>query len=106
MRLTIIPADGFVSVGGVGFGGLDLSFMAASVHAVQWYETHGEVEVKDPVTGRMVANEVITSIDAFQPAITLWQAAKTADELAKAAAEAAAIEAANNPLIATDPQAP
>lgn len=91
MRLTIIPADGFVSIDGVGFGKLDLSFMAASVHAVQWYETHGEIEVKDPVTGRMVANEVITSIDAFQPAIDAWQAAKTAEEAAAAeAAEALA----------------
>ena len=82
MRLTIIPVDGYVNVDGKGFGGLDLSFMDASVHAVQWYETHGEVEVKDPTTGRMVANEVITSIDAFQPALDAWQAAKTAEEQA------------------------
>jgi hypothetical protein len=86
MRLTIIPIDGSVSVDGVGFGGLNLSFMDASVHAVQWYETHGEIEVKDPATGRMIANEVITSIDAFQPAIDAWQAAKTAEEAALAVA--------------------
>ena len=97
MRLTIIPVDGFVGIDGKGFGGLNLSFMDASVHAVQWYETHGEVEVKDPVTGRMVANEVITSIDAFQPAITLWQAAKTAEE-------AAVIAAANNQPTTTGSQ--
>lgn len=84
MRLTIIPVDGTVRVDGVGFGGLDLSFMDASVHAVQWYETHGEIEVKDPATGRMIANEVITSIDAFQPAIDVWQAAKTAADVAAA----------------------
>jgi len=101
MRLTIIPADGSVSVDGVGFGGLDLSFMDASVHAVQWYETHGEIEVKDPVTGRMVANEVITSIDAFQPAIDVWQAAKTA---AEAAAAEALVVAANNQPITTGSQ--
>jgi hypothetical protein len=82
MRLTIIPADGFVSVDGKGFLELDLSFVDASVHAVQWYETHGEVEVKDTITGRIIANEVITSIDAFQPAIDVWQAAKTAEEQA------------------------
>ena len=100
MRVTIIPIDGSVSVDGVGFGGLDLSFMDASVHAVQWYETHGEIEVKDPVTGRMVANEVITSIDAFQPAINLWQAAKTAEETAAAAA----LVAANNQPTTTGSQ--
>ena len=85
MRLTIIPFDGFVSVDNIGYRGLDLSFMDASVHAVQWYETHGEIERKDPITGRMVANEVITSIDAFQPVIDVWQAAKTAEEQAVAA---------------------
>jgi hypothetical protein len=90
MRLTIIPVDGFVGIDGKGFGGLNLSFMDASVHAVQWYETHGEIERKDPITGRMVANEVITSIDAFQPVIDVWQAAKTAEEVALAAAAAAA----------------
>jgi len=65
--------------------------MDASVHAVQWYETHGEIEVKDPVTGRMVANEVITSIDAFQPAIDVWQAAKTTEEAVAAGALARAV---------------
>jgi hypothetical protein len=88
MRVTIIPIDGSVSVDGKGFGGLNLSFMDASVHAVQWYETHGEIERKDPITGRMVANEVITSIDAFQPVLDAWQAAKSAEEVAAAAAQA------------------
>jgi hypothetical protein len=100
MRVTIIPIDGSVSVDGKGFGGLDLSFMDASVHAVQWYETHGEIEVKDPATGRMIANEVINSIDAFQPAIDVWQAAKTAEE----AAAAAALVAANNQPTTTGSQ--
>ena len=100
MRLIIVPDDGSVSVDGKGFGGLDLSFMDASVHAVQWYETHGEIEVKDPATGRMIANEVITSIDAFQPAINLWQAAKTAEETAAAAA----LVAANNQPTTTGSQ--
>ena len=97
MRVTIIPADGAVNVDGKGFGGLDLSFMDASVHAVQWYETHGEIEVKDPVTGRMIENRVITSIDAFQPAIDVWQAAKTAEE-------AVVIAAANNQPTTTGSQ--
>ena len=97
MRLTIVPVDGAVSVNGKGFGGLDLSFMEASVHAVQWYETHGEIERKDPITGRMVANEVITSIDAFQPVLDVWQAAKTAEE-------AAVIVAANNQPTTTGSQ--
>lgn len=104
MRVTIIPVDGFISVDSVGFGGLDLPFMDDSVHAVQWYETHGEIERKDPTTGRMVANEVITSIDAFQPVIDVWQAAKTVQDEAIAAAAAAALIAANNQPTTTGSQ--
>ena len=80
MRLIIVPIDGAVSIDGVGLGGLDLSFMDASVHAVQWYETLGEIEIKDPVTGCMVENRVITAIDTFQPAIDAWQAEKISIE--------------------------
>lgn len=80
MRLTIIPSDGFVSVDGYGFNGLDLSFMDASIHAVQWYETEGEVEKKDS-RGRVVENEVITSIEQFQSVLDLWQSTKTQKEL-------------------------
>ena len=97
MKVTIIPDDKSVSVDGKGFGDLDLSFIDSSVHAVQWYETHGEIERKDPITGRMVANEVITSIDAFQPVLDVWQAAKTAEE-------AAVIAAANNQPTTTGSQ--
>jgi len=86
MRVTIIPDDGFVSVDGEGYDGLDLSFMDAGIHAVQWYDTHGEIERKDPVTKKMTANEEITSFDAFQPVLDVWQAKK--DELAAAAAAA------------------
>lgn len=85
MKVTIVPADNSVSIDGVGLGELDLSFMDASVHAVQWYETHGEIEIKDPVTGRMVENRVITSIEPFQPAIDAWQARKTLVDQAAAA---------------------
>jgi hypothetical protein len=77
MRVVIIPSDGFVSVDGENYSGLNLSFIAQSVHAVQWYDTYGEIEYKDE-RGRMIANESIDSIEQFQPALDLWQAAKTA----------------------------
>jgi hypothetical protein len=75
MRLTIIRNDGFVSVNNEGFSELDLSFMDSDIHAVQWYETEGEVERRDN-RGRIIANEEITSIEQFQPALDLWLAAK------------------------------
>ena len=79
MRVTIIPADGFVSVDGEGYGGLDLSFMDSDIHALQWYETEGELEVQD-ASGRVVENRPIESLDPYQPALDAWQAAKDAAE--------------------------
>lgn len=76
MRLTIIPSDGTVIVDGVGFNGLDLSFMPANVHAVQWYDTYGDVEIKNGF-GKMVENIEITSIEPYQQAVTAWQTKKT-----------------------------
>lgn len=76
MRVTIIPVDGFVSVDGEGFSNLDLSFMDATIHAVQWYGDIGEVEKKNN-RGNVIANEEITSLAPFQEALDAWQVAKT-----------------------------
>jgi hypothetical protein len=75
MRVTIIPASGLVSIDGENYSGLNLSFIAQSVHAVQWYDTYGEIEHKDE-RSRMIANESIDSIEQFQFALDLWLAAK------------------------------
>jgi hypothetical protein len=72
MRVTIIPSDGFVSVDGEGYSGLDLSFIDSSIHAVQWYGESGEVEIKNILTGKMVENREITSLDEFSSVINLW----------------------------------
>jgi hypothetical protein len=84
MRVTVIPSDGLVSIDGEGFSGIDLSSLASSIHAIQWYDTEGEVEIKD-VRGRMVENREITSFDEFAFVISLWEAAKLkAEQEAKA----------------------
>lgn len=82
MRITIIPTDGFVSIDGVGYCGLDLSLIDPSIHAIQWYGSQGEVEIRNTVTNKMLENREITSIDEFEPAITAWNAAKEAELLA------------------------
>jgi hypothetical protein len=97
MRVTIIPSDGFVSIDGYGFSGLDLSGIDASVHAVQWYDTHGEVEVKDPVTRKMTANTEITSLEQFQAAIDIWNIRKEETLAAEAQALAEAQAAQTTP---------
>lgn len=73
MRVTIIKADGTVTVNGRGFGGIDMSSLPDYVHALQWYETHGDLELRDPVTGRM-ENVEISSLDDFATVLAAWEA--------------------------------
>lgn len=79
MRVTIIPVDGFVSINGEGISNLDLSFMDQSIHAIQWYETDGELERKDN-RGRIISNETIISLEPYQVALDAWQVAKETQE--------------------------
>ena len=75
MRVVIIPSDGVVSIDGVSFNNIDLSSINQSIHAVQWYGSDGEVEIKDE-RGRMMENREITSFDEFAFVIPLWEASK------------------------------
>ena len=80
MRVTVIPEDGFVSVDGEGYSDLDLSFTPYEVHALQWYDTDGEIEYQD-ARGRATHNEAITSLEQFEywnQCYTVWQAAQEA----------------------------
>lgn len=87
MRVIIIPADEFVSIDGVGYHEINLSFMDNNINAVQWYENKGEIERKDN-SGRMIGNETINDLTPFQPAIDAWEVADVeAKEAAKTALE-------------------
>lgn len=48
-----------------------MSSVNPDVHAVQWYETYGEVETLDPVTRRPV-NIVIHNLDDYSAVIDQW----------------------------------
>ncbi len=76
MRLIIIPDDGFVSVDGIGFSGIDLSFMDQKIHAVQWYGSKGEIEIRELEFRKIIKNEIIDSIDQFQNVIDKWNKEK------------------------------
>jgi hypothetical protein len=80
MKLTIVPEDGVVTLDGESYANLDLSFIEPTIHAVQWYGTFGEVEYKDPVTGKMTLNQEIFDISPYQQAIDLWNSAKIEKE--------------------------
>lgn len=88
MRATIIPSDQFCSVDGVGFNGVDMTSVAPEVHAVQWYGTNGEVEIQNPVTGKMVSNDEITSLADFQAVLDAYWAVRNAYELSESEAQA------------------
>jgi hypothetical protein len=79
MRLTIIPVDNFVSVGGDGsHGPLDLSVcgIPSDVHALQWYDTRGWIEFRDdedPFTPKP-ANQEITELPQWANAcVQVWE---------------------------------
>jgi hypothetical protein len=87
MRVTIIPADGFVSVDGLGFNGIDMESVEESIHAVQWNGSSGEVERKDE-KGKMIVNEEIDSLDQFYDVIAQYNAMRAAYEEQQAEIEA------------------
>ena len=98
MRLTIIPSDSAIYKDNYVFMELDLSSanIPADVHALQWNIDKGWIEYVDDAQ----VNEPITELPAWaNTCVDIWQAAKTAEEEAIAAAEAAEAEAAaeNNP---------
>ena len=86
MRVTIIPSDHFVGVDGIGFDGIDMSSVPTEIHAVQWYDTWGEVEYEnisapteeDPNRIIKPQNEIISDLSPYQSVIDLWQEKKDA----------------------------
>ena len=75
MRVTIIPADQFVSVNGDGCHGVDLSFLPSDVHAIQWFGTYGNVEYADDM-GAALAVVHIDTLDEYTAALQNWHQRK------------------------------
>jgi hypothetical protein len=97
MKLTIIPVDGAVYKDGYSFSGLDLSNVPNNVHALQWYETEGEIEFINNSDRTKPQNEIITSLPAWATtAISKWDEAKAVELAAIEAARIAAEQAAAN----------
>jgi hypothetical protein len=78
MRVTIVVPDNKVSVDGYPQT-VDCAELAAEgKHAVQWYDTMGEVEFastfdqKTMQTNRL-PNEIITDFSAYQPYVDAWE---------------------------------
>jgi hypothetical protein len=66
MRLTIIPSDKYISVDNDGILQIqqDLSWIPSNIHALQWYDTWGEVEYNDGTP-----NERLEELGIFEQAV-------------------------------------
>jgi len=75
MKISIINPDSTVVIDGLGFNSLDLSTISSTTHAIQFdtATSTGHVEYNDGT-----ANELITSITAYQSIIDAWQVVKDA----------------------------
>jgi hypothetical protein len=102
MRLTIIPVDGAVYVDNVAYTSLDLSTcnIPSDVHALQWYDTYGELEFKRSFVDDQIvhpANQMLTELPTWANiAKTVWDNAKIVEEESRLAAQQAAEAALAN----------
>jgi hypothetical protein len=86
MRLIIIPQDKFISVDGQGLLNIqqNLNWIPSNIHAVQWYDTWGEIEYNDGSP-----NERIEELGIFEQAVQDHSNEIKIIEDAREAAEAA-----------------
>lgn len=81
MKLTIVPSDNNVGINEQFFADLDLSScnIPANIHALQWYETEGEIEFVNNPDRTKPQNEIITTLPAWADTCVLkWNEAKVA----------------------------
>jgi hypothetical protein len=84
MRLTIIPSDKKVGVDELFFDNLDLAICAVptNIHALQWYETDGEIEFINNPDRTKPQNELISELPVWASAcVEKWNEAKTELEI-------------------------
>lgn len=80
MRLTIIKSNGYVSIDGEGYFGIDVTSIDNNIHAIQWHDTYGELEIKNE-KGRIIENVEISNIADYLHIVPLWQAVKDIEVL-------------------------
>ncbi len=84
-RITVVKPDKLILVNGEGYDKCDLSFLEANIHAIQWYDTYGEIERRDE-RNRCLPNEEIESLGAYEaPIMAAWAEAKAKHEAELAA---------------------
>lgn len=74
MRITIIPSDKTIIIDGEARFNLEFD-IDPLIHAVQWYDTHGEIEYINSNEYKP-NNRYITELSEFDSAIKAWSDAK------------------------------
>ena len=75
MRVTIIKDDNAVYLGG-SHRRVDCSTLSSDFHALQWYETWGEIEFVTDVSQdppQRKPNQVIRDLEPYQALIDAWK---------------------------------
>lgn len=84
--------DGEYTIGknGMFYNDVVIEGVDPTIHAIQWRENTGDVERRDVVTGKITANEDITSLSSFPFIETGWDSARAAHKTAWTAERIAA----------------
>jgi len=92
-KLTILPADGVVSIDGLSYSELKMSGIPKNLHALQWFGKGGEIEYIADDYGETKPNTRIDSLPKWtEKNIRVWEAAnKNAIEKAKEEEEKEAV---------------
>jgi hypothetical protein len=87
MRVTVIPADRWIRRDDDAANLSEWPFDDVTIHAIQWYDTEGEIEYK----GRpKPPNEIITNFSILEPyvsALDLYLAEQAAQQVVPSEAE-------------------
>ena len=86
MKLTIVPADKMVYIDNEAINNIDLSYVPANVHALQWKTNIGWIEYVENDDGTKPGNQVVTELpDWANRAVAAWETKKAEAQAALAA---------------------
>ena len=73
MKITIIPIDKHIRIGDNSLSQIkeDMTWVPTNIHALQWYDTFGEIEYNDGTP-----NEIIEELGIYEQALETFDAEK------------------------------
>lgn len=96
-RITIVFENGLVINNTDICSGVDLSPAPSNLHALQWYDTKGELEFITDESGFKAPNEPITELPSWVDACIINMGIKQLADQKELEEKIKALAAANNP---------